>query len=176
VVHSTGVCRDGKRSIVVTLEEALRIDRSRLPEEGPEDPLASWRASKPLPEPVKAPRGLDTAPPIDWASIIRATVKAERAFLTDIVGRALAEYGNDVIAEVETMITAAVDRLRAELHVELANQLDQLRSELFGRIDSVHTQGDELRAQLEEIIAKKKRARKALIQLPAPNGDAQRPQ
>jgi hypothetical protein len=90
----------------------------------------------------------------------------------EVVGQALGTYGNEVVAKVETMIAQAVDQVRTELRAELANQLDRLRSQ----IDSVHTQGNELRAQLEEIIAKKKRARpKALLQLPAPNGDA-RPQ
>jgi hypothetical protein len=75
------------------------------------------------------------------------------------------------------MIAAAVDQLHTELRMELANQADQLRNELSARIDLFHTQGNELRAQLDEIIAKKTRARRKapLLQLPGPNGDA-RPQ
>jgi transposase-like protein len=69
-----------------------------------------------------------------------------------------------------------------KLRTEFGGQIDQLRNELSARIDLAHTQGNELRAQLETIIAKKRRAKAAkpnggsLLQLPGPNGDAHGPQ
>jgi hypothetical protein len=101
--------------------------------------------------------------------------------------RPLGEYGNqlgdELLVEVRQLIEAAVEQLRAEF----SRQLDQLRSEftaqtteLFESVALIHTQGDQLKAQLEAIVAKKTRARSkanggSLLQLPAPtngNGDA----
>jgi hypothetical protein len=100
-------------------------------------------------------------------------LKAERSTMVEIVGQALGGYGDGLLDEVETMIAATA----AELREEFARQIDQLRAELSGRIDLVHTQGTELRPELEKIIAKKRRARAArsngsALLLPAPNGDA----
>jgi hypothetical protein len=149
---------------MVTLKETTRIASRCLPEEPGGDELASWRAAWPPPEPERRPRGLDTMP-IDWAGVIRGAIRGERAHVLEIVGRALA--GTDIIAEIEQM----VDQVRTELRAEFAGQIDQLRNELFAQIDSAHTQGNELRAQLEAVIAKKKRARTKALLLPAPNGN-----
>ena len=154
----------------MTLEEAMRI--ASHPGEPGGDELARWQAHRPQPQPPKRPQSLDTAPPIDWAAVIHGAIRGERAHVLEVVGQALGEYGNEVVAEVEQMTAQAIDQLRTELRAELASQVDQLRSELSGQI----TQGNELRAlraQLEEIIAKKTRARR--LQLPGSNGDA-RPQ
>jgi hypothetical protein len=163
----------------MTLQEAMEISNRLLPGEPGGDELANWQAMRPRPEPPKRERGLDTAPPmpeIDWALIINAAIRGERAHMVEAVGEAIGEHGNGLLTEVEGMIAQAADQLRAEinkLRAEFAIQIDQLRNELSVRIDSAHTQGNELRAQLEEIIAKKKRARTkaALLQLPAPNGN-----
>jgi len=156
----------------MTLEEAMHIASNRLPEE-PEDALTNWQAARPPPEPPKRPRGLDTSP-VDWPAEIRKAASRERALIVEAVGQALGEHGNAIIGEVEQMIAAAVDQVRSELRAEFAGQI----SELSARIDLAHTQGNELRAQLEEIIAKKRRAKAAKpngsrLLLPGPNGNAQ---
>jgi hypothetical protein len=166
----------------MSLEEAERIARNYLPDEPRQDDLTAWRRSRPRPEPKRETRGLDTAPaepPIDWAAVIRGAILGERAHMTEAIGGAIAEYGNElgdsIIADVERMIAATA----AELRDEFSRQINQLRAELSGRIDSTQTHGAELKAQLDEIIARRRRARAAkpnggsLLQLPAPNGHAQ---
>jgi hypothetical protein len=155
----------------MTLEEAEWISRNRLPEEPREDELASWRATRPLPEPRGRQQRLDTMPtqPVDMAAVIRGALKGERVLLTEAFGGALAEYGDGLLDEIETMIAATA----AELREEFARQIDQLRSEFSNRIDLVHTQGSEPRAQLEQVIARKRRAKAAKangehLLLPAP--------
>jgi hypothetical protein len=158
----------------VTLEEAEYIARNYLPDEPRPDEIASWRASQPRPEPARRERGLDTmpAPPeIDWALVIRQAILGERAFLTEAIGGAIAEYGDGlgdgIIADVERMIAATA----AELREEFSRQIDQLRAELSGRIDSTQTHGAELKAELEKIIARRRRTKTAKpsgLLLPAP--------
>ena len=158
----------------MTLEEAMHIASHRLPEEPREDEIANWRASRPVPEPAKRTRSLDTAPAapqVDWAAVINGAIRGERAHMVEAVGQAIGTYGNDVIAEVEQMIAAAVEQLRAEF----AAQIERVANEFSGQMDLVHTQGAELRAQLEEVIAKKKRTKAAKangehLLLPSPNG------
>jgi hypothetical protein len=167
---------------MVTEDEALWISRNRLPGEPGGDELTRWRNSMPPAEPERKPRGLDTAPApeVDWAAVIRGALKAERSIMSEIVGKALGQYGDELFSEIEVAIATAVDQLRTELRAEI----EQLRSELSGRIDSTQTHGAELRAELEKVIARK-RARKAakpngegvvtscpVLQLPAPNSDA----
>jgi hypothetical protein len=161
----------------MSLEEAEWIARNRLPDEPSEDEVASWQAHRPRPEPRRETRSLDTAPAppqIDWADVIRRAILAERSVMSEIVGSAIGEIRNETLDEVEGMIAAAVNQLRAELRVEFSRQLDGLR----GQIDA---QGNELRSRLEEVIAKKRRTKDAakpngsLLQLRPPNGDA-RPQ
>jgi hypothetical protein len=171
----------------MTLEEAMFIANNRLPGEPAE---VNWRATRPVREPPKRERGLDTAPaepPIDWAAVIRGAILGERAHMTEAIGGAIAEYGNGIIDEIETMIAATA----AELREEFSRQIDQLRAEFSGRIDEmanefagnvalIHSQGERLKAELDAVIAKKTRARhkangSTLLQLPAPNGDG-RPQ
>jgi hypothetical protein len=115
---------------------------------------------------------------IDWAAVIRGALKGERAHVLEVVGQALGEYGDGLLGDVETMIAQAADQVRAELRVEFARQLDGLRGQ-------IHTQGNELRAELEKIIAKKARARtkgakpngeRLLLPAPNGNGDAHGPQ
>jgi hypothetical protein len=150
------------RSNVVTLEEAERIARTRLPEEPGEDWLASWQAARPQPEPPKEPRKLDTSP-VDVAAVVRGAIRAERSFTSEVTGLALGQVRNEIFDAVDDEIAklkAEVERLRAEFA-----QADALR---------------ELRAELKEIkdlLAKRARPSKAPApQLPAPaNGDA-RPQ
>jgi hypothetical protein len=147
----------------MTLEEAMAISEHRLPGEPPE---ADWRASRPRQEPKRQTRGLDTAqqPEIDIAYVIRGALKAERSVMVEIVGQALGEYGNqladEILAEVRQLIEAAVEGLRAEF----SRQLDQLRedftaqaAEAFESIALIHEQGERLRSQLEQVIAKKTR-------------------
>ena len=55
----------------MTLQEAMEISDRLLPGEPGSDELANWRAAMPRPEPPKRERRLDTAPEIDWASVIR---------------------------------------------------------------------------------------------------------
>src|SRR5262245_12612480 len=127
---------------------------------------------RPQPEPEKRERGgLDTMaapPPIDWALVIRQAILGERAFLTEAIGGAIAEYGDDlgdsIIADVERMIAATA----AELKEEFARQIAELKAELSGRIDSTQTHGAELKAELEKIVARRKRGRAA-----KPNGGEQ---
>jgi hypothetical protein len=116
-------------------------------------------------------------PQVDWALIIRQTILGERAHMTEAIGQAIAEYGDGLgdglLAEVRVMIEAAVEQLRAEFRAEI----DQLRAELSGRIDSTQTHGAELKAELEKIIGRKRRARAAKpngehLLLPAPLADA----
>jgi hypothetical protein len=166
-----------KLSSMVTLEEAMGISERRLPEEPGEDWLESWQAARPQPEPPKQPRKLDTAPPVDWAAEIQKAVDRERRILTEATGTALAEIRDDALDEVEKLIAAAVEQLRAEF----SGQLAQLRCQ-------TDTLGGELKAQLEKIIARKRRAKAAKtngsnhglpsgepLLLPGLNGDA-RPQ
>src|SRR5262245_39714505 len=185
LVHSARrdcVCNWSK---LVTYEEAERIARGQLlPGEPRADEITAWRASRPPREPARRERGLDTIPappPIDWALVIRQTILGERAHMTEAIGGAIAEYGDglgdELLADVEGMIAAAV----AELREEFSRQIDQLRTELSGRIDSTQTHGAELKAQLDAIIAKRKRAKAAkpngsTLLLPSPNGHASDPQ
>jgi hypothetical protein len=149
----------------VTLEEAEYIARNYLPDEPRPDEISSWRASQPRPEPARGPRGLDTAPApqVDVADVIKMALRAERDLMTEAVGGALAEYTDNALSEVD----AEIQKLRTEV--------DQLRSE-FSQANELR----EIRAQLAEIkemLAKKARGRKIPpLQLPAPNGDASRPQ
>jgi hypothetical protein len=152
----------------MTLEEAEAIARGRTADEPAEDWLASWRRTRPRPEPARKQRSLDTMPQpaqeVDVAFVIRAALKAERSVMSEIVGGALGEYGNqladELLGQVERMIAATA----AELRDEFSRQIDQLRAELSGRIDSTQTHGA---AQLDEIIAKRRRARTAA----KPNGN-----
>ena len=48
------------------------------------------------------------------------SLKGERALLVEAFGAAL---GNDVIAEVETMIAQAIDQTRNEIRAEFAEQM-----------------------------------------------------
>jgi hypothetical protein len=107
--------------------------------------------------------------PIDWALVIRQAILGERAFLTEAIGQALAGYGDglgdELIAQVESMIAATAAELREEFSRQIA--------ELSGRIDSTQTHGAELKAELEKIIARKRRAKAAKangehLLLPAP--------
>lgn len=102
----------------MTLEEAMEISNRLLPEEsGGGEELARWQAQRPQPEPPKPPRSLDTAPApeVDWAAVIRQTILGERAFLTEAIGGAIAEYGDSIIGEVEQMIAQAANQVRSEL-------------------------------------------------------------
>jgi hypothetical protein len=113
---------------------------------------------------------------IDLAAVIRGAILGERAHMTEAIGGAIAEYGDglgdSIIADVEAMIAATA----AELRDEFARAIDQLRIELSGRIDSTQTHGAELKAELDKIIARRKRARAAKpddpLLLPAPLADA----
>jgi hypothetical protein len=176
--------------VEMTLEEAEWIARNRLPEEPPEDGVAAWRASRPRQEPRRQTRGLDTAPPpdpVDWAFVIRQAIKASRAEQAEVIGSALGEYGNqladDLIAEIRPMIEEAIEGLRGEF----TRQIDALRSdftsqatELFESVAVVSTEGQRLKAELDKIAARRKRARAAKqngsegspLMLPPPLADA----
>jgi hypothetical protein len=168
---------------MVTLEEAMAIASHRLPEE-PGDALTSWQAMRPRPEPEPRPVRVD----IDWASIIRNSLRGERAHVLEVVGQALGQYGDGLLGEVETMIAAAANQLRAEILAELANQVDHLRAELAAQSDHFQAEftahGARLRSESEEAIAAKKaRGRKArgtpcdgFVPLGTANGDAHGPQ
>jgi hypothetical protein len=155
----------------MSLDEAKRIARTRLADEPADDWLTSWRRTMPAPEPKREERKLDTMQ-IDWPAEIRAAVARERAFMTEVIGQALAEYGDGIITEIEQKIAAAADRVRADLRAEFAQAIGLLRRQ-------IDTQGSELRAELEKIIAKRRRAKAAAtsnetfapLQLPAPNGN-----
>jgi hypothetical protein len=86
--------------------------------------------------------------------------------MSQAIGGAIAEYGDGVgdgiIADVERMIAATA----AELKEEFARQIAELKAELSGRIDSTQTQGAELKAELDKIIARRRRAKAA-----KPNGE-----
>jgi hypothetical protein len=153
--------------VTMTLEEAERIARERLPEEPAEDPLADWRKSMPRPEPEKTSQSLDTAQ-VDWSLIIHQALKAERALLTEATGSALGE----VREELRDEFAAAIEKLRAEFRAEV----DRLRAE-FSQAREVQS----LRVELAEIktllTARSRRATPA--QPPAStsgNGDARQPQ
>jgi hypothetical protein len=148
----------------VTLEEAEFIARNYLPDEPRPDEITAWRASRPRQEPKREERKLDTMPtppPIDWADVIRGAILGEREFMSQAIGGAIAEYGDGlgdgIIADVENMIAATA----AELKEEFARQIAELKAELSGRIDSTQTHGAELKAQLDAIITRKRRARAA---------------
>jgi hypothetical protein len=124
--------------VTMTLAEAERIARERLPEEGPAvDELANWRRPA---EPPKQPRGLDTAPvpQVDWSVVIHGALKAERGLLTEATGRAIGEVRDAVLDEVD----AAIEKVRAEFRAET----DRLRAEF-----SQARELGELRTQLAEI-------------------------
>src|SRR5262245_39344462 len=153
----------------MTLEEAERIACTLLPGERA-DALTNWRGSMPPPEPVKAPRGLDTAPApqIDWSLIIHQALKAERGLLTEATGLAIGETREALRDEFE----AAIEKLRTEFRAEV----DRLRAE-FSQAREVQS----LRVELAEIktllTARSRRATPA--QPPAStsgNGDARQPQ
>jgi hypothetical protein len=115
---------------------------------------------------------MPAAPQVDWALVIRQTILGERAHMTEAIGGAIAEYGDElgdsIVADVERMVAATA----AELREEFSRQIDQLRAELaeqgnelFASVATVHGQGERLKAQLEAVTAKKTRARAA-----KPNG------
>jgi hypothetical protein len=160
----------------MTLEEAEAIARGRrLDSEPAEDWLKSWHRTMPTPEPRREPRGLDT----DIAAVVRTALKGERELLTEATGQAIGEVRDEIFDEIERLITQAVDKLRVELCIEFSRQLealrlradtqstdlraatDQMRDEFFKRLDLVRGQGTELRAELEKIAARKRRARSA---------------
>jgi hypothetical protein len=150
----------------MSLEEAERIARNRLPEEGP--PLADWR--RPPPEPQKRERGLDTAPTpqVDWSAVIRQALKSERTLLTEATGAALGEVREALRDEFE----AALEKVRAEMRAEM----ERLRAE-FSQANELR----ELRAELREVKALllTPRSRRATppAQIAAPiNGDARNAQ
>jgi hypothetical protein len=162
----------------MTLEEAERIARERTPDEPAEDWLASWQAARPRPEPERKAPKLDTMQ-TDVRDEIRSVVDRERKILTEATGLAIAEIRDETLDEVDAAIAKAVEQLRAEF----AGQLAQLRCQ-------TDTLGGELKARLEQIIARKRRARAAKtnaesditarpvpLQLPGPgangNGHAQ---
>jgi hypothetical protein len=153
----------------MSIEEAERIARERLPEEPGQDWLANWRKSTPRPESVKEPQRLDTEPAdaIDWSDVIHRALKAERGLMTEATGRALGEVREEIRDEVD----AAIEKLRAEMRAEA----DRLR-EQFSQANELAA----LRVQLAEIkTLLTARARKAPPpQLPgsASNGDARQPQ
>jgi hypothetical protein len=166
----------------MSLEEAEFIARNYLPDEPRPDEISSWRASQPRPKPARRERGLDTmpAPPeIDWADVIRGAILGEREFMSQAIGGAIAEYGDglgdSIIADVENMIAATA----AELRDEFSRQIAELKAELSGKIDQTQTHGAELKAQLDAIVARRRRAKAAKpngehLMLPAPartNGD-----
>jgi hypothetical protein len=141
--------------VEMTLEEAEWIARNRLPDEPREDKVATWRASRPRPEPARRERGLDTMPaepPIDWALVIRQAILGERAFMNEAIGGAIAVYGDglgdSIIADVERMIAATA----AELKEEFARQIAELKAELSGRIDSTQTHSAEVKAEVGKIL------------------------
>jgi hypothetical protein len=155
--------------VEMTLQEAEWIARNYLPDEPRPDDLTAWRASRPRPEPRREERKLDTMPPeppIDWALVIRQAILGERAFMNEAIGGAIAEYGDQlgdgIIADVERMIAA----MAAELKDEFARQIAELKAELSCRIDSTQTHSAEVKAEVETILAKRKRARAA-----KPNGE-----
>jgi hypothetical protein len=151
----------------MTLEEAEFIARNRLPGEPREDGITAWRASRPRPEPARREKGLDTMPApeqIDWADIIRRAILAERSVMSEVIGSAIGEYGNQTLDEVETLIAKAADQIKTELREEIG----QMREEFFKRLDLVRGQGVELKAELEKIAARKRRARSAAAK---PNGE-----
>jgi hypothetical protein len=159
-----GRLHDGGYVVKMTLEEAMHISDHLLPGEPGGDELANWRAAMPTPEPPKRERGLDTMQ-VDLGAEIRKAVTRERALITEAAGQALAEVRDAALDEAERLIAAAV----AELRAEFAGQLAQLRSQ-------ADTLGGELKAQLEQIIARKRRAPKAAkangdTHLPGPNGN-----
>jgi hypothetical protein len=100
--------------------------------------------------------------------------------MVEIVGQALGEYGNqhgdELLAEVRQLTEAAGNQLREEF----THELNQLRNEIAIQGDRINTHGAELKAQLDEIIARKRRARTAAkpngngsaLLLPAPLADA----
>jgi hypothetical protein len=163
----------------MTLEEAEWIARNHLPDEPRPDEISSWRASRPRPEPVRHERGLDTMPaePVDWSAVIRGVVRAERDLMTEAIGGALAEYGDglgdSIIADVERMIAATA----AELKEEFARQIAELKAELSGRIDQTQAHSAEVKAEVEKILARRKRTKAAKangehLLLPPPLADA----
>jgi hypothetical protein len=160
----------------MTLEEAMAISERRLPGEPPEP---DWRASRPAPEPRRKTPGLDTAPApeVDVAYVIRAALKAERSIMSEIVGGAIGEIRADMYDEIERMIAQAIENLRAETRVEAARALHFLRCEIFAQIDCIQKNSGELRTKVDEILAKRRRARSkpngngSALLLPAPNGN-----
>jgi hypothetical protein len=157
---------------VVTEEEALFISRNFLPGEPGGDELANWRANRPPREPARHERGLDTMPappPIDWADVIKRAIRAERSVMSEIVGSAIGEVRNETLDETEQLIAQAAEQIKSGLRAEI----DQMRVECFKRLDLVRGQGVELQAELDKIIAKKRRAKAAKangehLLLPAP--------
>ena len=77
--------------------------------------------------------------------------------MTEAVGQAIGEYSNGILDETEAMIAATA----AELREDFSWQIDQLRAELSGQVDLVHTQGAETRAEVEKILARRRRAKSA---------------
>jgi hypothetical protein len=107
----------------VTYEEALRIARGeRLPGEPKEDTLERWSRNRPEPTP-RSPN-LDITP-VDWSVVIASALKAERAHMIEVVGRALGEFKNQLLDEVEQLIAEAADQVR----VEMKQAFDQLRAD-----------------------------------------------
>ena len=140
----------------MTLEEAMAISNNRLPEEGP--PLADWQRAPP--EPPKRPRGLDTAPApqVDWSTVIRQALKAERTLTTESVGGALAEIRDGLRDEFE----AAIEKVRAEFRREV----ERLRAE-FSQAREVQSLRTEL-AEIKGLLTARSR-KAASSQVPAPS-------
>jgi hypothetical protein len=163
--------------VEMTLEQAEWIANNRLPEEPREDEIAAWRRSRPAPE----PRRKDTAPAqeVDVAYVIRAALKAERSTMSEAVGSAIGEIRSEMYDEIERMIAQAIEKLRAETRIEASRSLEHLRCQIFAQINVMQKDSGELRTKLEEVIARRRRARSAkpngngsTLLLPSPNGHA----
>jgi hypothetical protein len=79
----------------------------------PVDPMEAWERNKPQPEPPRRERGLDT-PPVDIDAHVSAIVAAEREFIMTVVGQAMKELGEDMMAEVSDRIKEQVEKIRSD--------------------------------------------------------------
>ena len=82
--------------------------------------------------------------------------------MVEAIGGAIGEVRNETLDEIEGMIAAAADQIKNELRAEI----EQMRFEFFKRLDLVRGQGVELKAELDKILARKRRAKAA-----KPNGE-----
>jgi hypothetical protein len=84
---------------------------------------------------------------LDWV-LLTSVLKAERASMTEVVGEALGVYGNQLFAEIETMVEQMIDAKMAHLTSMITTQVALMMQECARHKADVDTKMTALRKDL----------------------------